>query len=318
MNTNSIEYAKKLLEENNLVAIPTETVYGLAANAFSEEAIKKIYTTKGRPSNNPLIVHISSKEKLGDIAINIPAEAHKLAQHFWPGPLTLVLEKNPEILNLVTSGKNTVGIRVPNHPTTLELLNKLSFPIVAPSANKSNHISPTSPQHVRESLSENTPYILDGGECLNGIESTIVGFRNNQPFIYRLGAISIDDIETALGKKVNVYHNEKQSPLSPGMFKKHYSPKIPLILSSDVETSIRANSHLNIGLLTFKAETISGKNITKYSLSKNGDLKEAAKNLYKGLYELESKKVDLIIAEKMPNHGLGLSINDRLTRASHK
>jgi L-threonylcarbamoyladenylate synthase len=182
------------LENDKLIAIPTETVYGLAANASSETAIKKIFTLKKRPESNPLILHIKSINYLKEIAENIPEKAMVLANNFWPGPLTLILVKKAHISELITSGKDTVAVRVPNHPLTLKLLENLNFPIVAPSANPYGSISPTSASHVEKYFKNHIDCILDGDKCEKGIESTIIGFRDNQPILYRYGAIPIEHI----------------------------------------------------------------------------------------------------------------------------
>ena len=200
MITKSLENAIITLRKNELIAIPTETVYGLAGNAYNETAIKKIFELKKRPFYNPLIVHIKSLAYLQEIASDIPDNALKLAKVFWPGPLTLVLKKQKHISDLITAGKNTVAVRVPSHPLTLDLLNKLDFPLVAPSANPFGSISPTHAEHVFNYFGEELNIILDGGECEKGLESTIIGFENNQTLLYRHGAISLEEIEKIIGK----------------------------------------------------------------------------------------------------------------------
>lgn len=313
----NIDRAVQLLKDELIVAIPTETVYGLAGNAYSEKAIKSIYSAKGRPVFNPLIVHIQSIKELDKIAINIPESAIKLANHFWPGALTLVLEKQDHISDLVTAGKSTVAVRVPNHQKTLELLGNLDFPLVAPSANKSNHISPTKAIHVQKSLGNNVPYILDGGECQKGLESTIIGFDDKDILLYRLGSISKEEIETFIGKTLKTVSNNK-APESPGMLKKHYSPNTPLVLTSNIAEELKSHPNQKIGLICIGENTFDESATIVKSLSIKKDLEEAASNLYNYMHELDELNLDLIVVEKMPEKGLGKTINDRLKRASER
>jgi L-threonylcarbamoyladenylate synthase len=313
----AIHHAVELLRAGKLVAIPTETVYGLAANAFDEEAVQAIFKTKGRPSNNPLIVHIKSLHDVEQIARNIPAIAKKLAAQFWPGALTLILDKQPEISDTISAGHETVAVRVPNHPITLELLNRLDFPLVAPSANRSNHISPTKPDHVQHSLGEKTPYILDGGSCEKGLESTIVGFEREEVILYRQGAISQDVLEDFLGKPLKNKAETTAQSQSPGSSKKHYSPKTPLVLVDTLNQQLEAEfSSMAYLVLQKPINFVSEQPI--FELSPSGDLEEAAANLFDLLYQLDQQQVDVIVAVRMPDSGLGKSINDRLMRASAK
>ena len=313
MMTTALETAKKYLEQGDVVAVPTETVYGLAANAFDEVAVGKIFQIKERPLFNPLIVHIKSIDYLSTITQNIPEVALELAAHFWPGPLTLVLEKKSNIPDIVTASKSTVGVRVPSHPLVLELLNAIDFPLAAPSANPFGYISPTTAAHVKAQLGNKIPYILDGGSCENGIESTIIGFENNKPILYRVGAISKEIIEAKIGVLAEKT-TSKSTPEAPGMLSKHYSPKTKFIVSNNIQTEIDQNKNKKIGLLLFDFETESSVNKTVH-LSKNKNLDEAAHNLYAAMHELDALNLDLIIAQQFPTHGLGNAINDRLFRA---
>ncbi len=317
MQTADIARAARELKEGRLVAIPTETVYGLAGNAFSDSAVRLIYTTKNRPPINPLIVHVKEKEAMHTVAQNIPNAALKLADLFWPGPLTLVLEKQTHISDLVTAGKNTVGIRVPDHEVTLQLLASLDFPLVAPSANRSNHISPTSPEHVRLSLGEKAPFILNGGNCSRGIESTIVGFKEGKVLLYRQGAITKAQIEEALNCEVYETNNEV-APESPGMFKKHYSPNTPLMLARDLQPLLQRYVGLKIGIITFRELLVTNHTVPQKALSPKGDLSEYAAHLYAALYEMDALNLDIILIEEVPNDGIGEAINDRLRRAAYK
>lgn len=313
--SNDIEKAAALLSADELVAIPTETVYGLAGNIYSEKAIKKIFETKQRPLFNPLIVHISSLDDLPKIVDEIPEKAKILAQHFWPGSLTMVLPKKDSIPDLITAGKNTVAVRIPNHPVTLALLQKLPFPLAAPSANPFNNISPTKPEHVARYFTDKIQMVLDGGVCKNGIESTIIGFENDEPLIYRLGALALEDIESVVGK-VQLKNKKEENPDAPGMLAKHYAPKTKTILTDDVITELQKHQHKKVGVLSF-ADTFKNDVIqTQIILSSTKNLQEAAANLYNAMHELDRENLDVIIIEKMPDYGLGVSMNDRLQRAS--
>ena len=307
--------AKNILEKEGLVAIPTETVYGLAGNIYSHKAIDNIFKTKNRPSNNPLIVHIDSYEKLADLVEEIPENAKKLAEVFWPGPLTLVLKKKKSVPYTITAGKETVAVRVPNHQLTLELLKKLDFPLAAPSANPFGSISPTSAQHVVDYFKDTLEMVLDGGNCKNGIESTIIGFENENPILYRLGSISVEEVESIVGP-LKILNKDNSSPIAPGMLSRHYAPKTKTIVSENINEELKKYPNLKIGLLLFNDDIDSNENIVKELLSNNKDLKEAATNLYAAMHRLDRKNLDLIIAEKFPNKSLGKSINDRLKRAT--
>lgn len=317
MITTDLNMAMAALEKEEPIAIPTETVYGLAANAYSEKAIKKVFHLKNRPLNNPLIVHIKSISFLPEVAQDIPPAAFQLAEKFWPGPLTLLVRKNQRITDFITAGKDTVAVRVPNHPITLELLHQLNFPLVAPSANPFSFISPTKADHVFNYFKDELPIILEGGECEKGIESTIIGFENNQAILYRLGAISIEEIENEIGE-VKILNQNNQDPKAPGMLSKHYSPKTELLLSTKIEETIKNLPDKKIGLLLFKNEIASTFPVKQEILSKKGNLPEAAKNLYAAMHRLDNQNLDIIIAEIFPNEGLGKSINDRLQRAANK
>jgi L-threonylcarbamoyladenylate synthase len=307
--------AKNILEKEGLVAIPTETVYGLAGNIYSHKAIDNIFKTKNRPSNNPLIVHIDSYEKLADLVEEIPENAKKLAEVFWPGPLTLVLKKKKSVPYTITAGKETVAVRVPNHQLTLELLKKLDFPLAAPSANPFGSISSTSAQHVVDYFKDTLEIVLDGGNCKNGIESTIIGFENENPILYRLGSISVEEVESIVGP-LKILNKNNSSPIAPGMLSRHYAPKTKTIVSENINEELKKYPNLNIGLLLFNDDIDYNENIVKEILSNNKDLEEAATNLYAAMHRLDRKNLDLIIAEKFPNKSLGKSINDRLKRAT--
>jgi L-threonylcarbamoyladenylate synthase len=315
--TTNLDLAKNALNSNEIIAIPTETVYGLAGNAYSEEAIGKIFALKKRPLYNPLIVHIKSAEFLTKVACDIPELAIKLANDFWPGPLTLVLKKQAFIPDLVTAGKNTVAIRVPNHPLALNLLDQLEFPLAAPSANPFGSISPTSALHVYHYFKDDVGIILDGGECEKGIESTIIGFENNQPVVYRLGSLSIEDIESKIGKVFTKTNNDT-APIAPGMLSRHYAPLTDTYLTNDIEKLIQSYQDKKIGLLLFHRQIKNTHVEHQEILSKSRNLKEAAKNLYAALHRLDKLNLDMIIAERLPDVGIGKTLNDKLQRATKK
>lgn len=316
ISTDTIK-AKEILEREELVAIPTETVYGLAGNIYSKKAINKIFETKKRPLFNPLIVHIDSINKLDEIATEIPEKAKKLARAFWPGSLTLVLKKKTNIPDIITAGKDTVAIRVPNHLLTLKLLQSLDFPLAAPSANPFGSISPTTAQHVADYFPQDLDMVLDGGNCKNGIESTIIGFENNEAVLYRLGSLSVEEIQSVIGTIVIKNKNEN-TPEAPGMLSRHYAPKTKTILVTDINDEIQKHPKAKVGVLLFQNSINNHTNIYQEILSCKGDLKEATANLYAAMHRLDKQNLDLIIAEKFPENDLGNSINDRLERATKK
>ncbi|GGZ74494.1 L-threonylcarbamoyladenylate synthase [Algibacter mikhailovii] len=311
-----ISKAVQLLSSDQVVAIPTETVYGLAGNIYSNKAINLIFKTKKRPFFNPLIVHIQSAEALSDIVSHIPEKAKQLANAFWPGSMTLVLKKQSNIPDIITAGKDTVAVRVPNHPTTLELLKQLPFPIAAPSANPFGSISPTKPEHVERYFKENISQVLDGGPCKKGIESTIIGFENDEPIIYRLGALAVEDIEGVVGK-VSIKNKKEVSPDAPGMLERHYAPSTRTFLTDNVSEEIKKHEGKRIGILSFKSKLDDLNIASQIILSPKGDLTEAAARLYGAMHDLDRESLDVIIAERFPDSGLGKSINDRLQRATY-
>jgi L-threonylcarbamoyladenylate synthase len=310
-----ISKAAELLKKGELVAIPTETVYGLAANAFNGTAVAKIYETKGRPQFNPLIIHSNSFEKFLSWGIQIPQEALKLAAAYSPGPLTLVVPKGNMIPDIVTAGHPSVAIRIPKHQICLELLSQLDFPLAAPSANLSGRISPTNATHVYDQLGEKIPYVLDGGDCEIGLESTIISFYGNTPSLLRLGGLAIEEIETVLGKKLDrskLLNNE--NPEAPGMLSRHYAPKTKLRIGNYNDFSDLVN-HENVVCIRFREFDVNIPKKSQIILSENGNLNEAAQRLFAAMRKADDMNADLIIAEKFPENGLGLAINDRLKRA---
>ncbi len=306
-----IRKAAKILSEGGLVAIPTETVYGLAANAFNEEAITNIFKVKNRPSFDPLITHIASINDLKDLTSDIPLTAKKVVANFWPGPLTVILPKTAKISDLITSGLDSAAFRVPNHPITSKLLALVDFPLVAPSANPFTYVSPTTAQHVADQLGDKVDYILDGGPCSIGLESTIISFTKQTPKILRLGGLSTEEIEQVIGS-IDIQTHSSSTPEAPGMLTSHYSPGKPLLVGK-LEDLLKENIEKKVGIISFK------KSFSAYInsvLAPSGNLCEAAQNLFKSLRWMANQPVDIILTEFVPNHGLGRAINDRLTRAS--
>lgn len=305
--------AKQLLQSEELVAIPTETVYGLAANALSEAAILKVYTAKNRPKFDPLIAHVDSLEKVEALTGSIPEKAHKLARQFWPGPLTILLDKKPDVPDLLTSGLNRVAVRIPNHPLTLELLSRIDFPLAAPSANPFGYVSPTTAKHVDDQLGEKVAYILDGGKCHVGLESTIVGFEGEEVVVYRLGGTKVEEIEQMVGP-VRVDVNMSSNPAAPGMLKSHYSPGRKMILGN-IAKNLKRLDKTSTGIISFKdTYDVPASNLS--ILSVTGDLEEAARNIFSSLRQMDQKHIDVVLAEYVPKDGLGRAINDRLRRAA--
>ena len=309
-----IAYAARLLTEGQLVGIPTETVYGLAANALDDKAVAHIFAVKNRPHFDPLIVHLSSVSALQDYALNLPSRAAELASRFMPGPLTLLLPKKDIIPDLVTAGSALCAFRIPAHPMTQDLLASLDFPLAAPSANPFGYISPTTAAHVAQQLGAQIPYILDGGPCQIGLESTIAGMEGDEIVIYRKGGLSVEAIEAICGP-VRVATHSSSNPLAPGMLKSHYAPRIPLRLLEDPNNFPFGNAD-RLAALVFKDYLTGIPEDRQIRLSPNGDLEEAARLLFSAMRELDATDAQGIVAELMPERGLGRAINDRLRRAA--
>jgi L-threonylcarbamoyladenylate synthase len=311
-----IHEAARLLKQSEVIGFPTETVYGLAGNAFNPESVAKIFAVKNRPTFDPLIVHTYSVGRLHDFVEDIPAVAEALARHFWPGPMTLVLRKKPVIPDLVTAGLDTVAVRIPGHPLALELLKSIDFPIAAPSANPFGYVSPTNPQHVDAQLGDKIPYILDGGACRIGLESTIIAFQDTRPTVLRLGGITIEDIEKVAGR-VKVQLHSSSNPSAPGMLESHYAPMTPVELG-DIQNLFKVHKGSKTGVLSFRDDYSKIMDIPCFVLSKSGDMAEAAARLFSGLRQLDALHLHYIISETVPDEGLGRAINDRLRRAAVK
>lgn len=309
---NQIKQAAKIIKEGDIVAFPTETVYGLGADALNPLAVAKIFALKERPSFDPLIVHIASISDIKRLTSINDDRVYKLAEKFWPGPLTMVLPKNEIVPDIVTSGLPTVGLRMPNNEIALELIKTAECPIAAPSANKFGRISPTSAEHVRKHLPL-VSYILDGGHTTVGIESTVIALNSDGFIILRQGIITQEDLETVLpvSKKPVSKHTELSSP---GLLKSHYSPNKPLYIlgANNVPTS-----KTNAGFISFSIIDVTGYRIIEH-LTHNADLKEAAVNLFGALHRLEDAEIEFIVAEPVPEIGIGIAIMDRLRKAAYR
>jgi len=306
MKLANIKKAKKLLSKRECVAIPTETVYGLAGNAYSDRACQKIYKLKKRPKNNPLIVHYFNIQRLKkDCHLN--NDFIKLYKKFCPGPLTFILnlKKSSEISKIITNNKNSLAIRFPRHSVTRKLLKILEFPLAAPSANPSSRVSAVTSADVKEDFGKKIKYVLEGGKASIGIESTIIDLRK-KPQILRLGGLNVSNIQKILKKKIPINSNPLKIS-SPGQFKFHYSPGIPIRLNA--KNILQSEAYLLI-----RKKKVNKSNY--YFLSKKGNLKEAAKNLYTTLRKIKKKRYSSIEVCKIPDRGYGKTINDRLLRAS--
>lgn len=310
-----IQNAADVIRQGGLVAFPTETVYGLGADALNEEAVKKIYKAKGRPSDNPMIVHIARASDLGQLTPKLSPDIVKLADSFWPGPLTLVLPKKDNVPNTTTGGLDTVAVRIPDNPIAVELIRLSETPIAAPSANISGKPSPTRAEHVIEDLEGKIDVILSGGDSRIGIESTVLDLTNEIPTILRPGIITDEQIEAAIGKKVKISggskENNPQSPKSPGMKYKHYSPNAEMVVvegqRNKVEEEIQRLKILNeklgskVGVILFEEQAFI----------------EAAQNFYNELRELDSRGVDLILAGALSDKdGVGFAVMNRMMKSA--
>ena len=299
-----IKEAVKLLDQGGLVAFPTETVYGLGADAINDTATASIYEKKGRPSFNPLIAHVDSTA-MASKYVQITPVAQKLMDTFWPGPLTLVLKRKTDctVSLLASAGLDTLAVRCPNNPIALELIRAFGKPIVAPSANKSGRISPTTPEHIIQDYGDEAPFILDGGACQVGVESTVLLCDEDKVAVLRYGGLPIEDIESLIGPVIRPERDE-DAPHSPGQIKSHYAPHLPLRMNA-------AKASQGEALLGFGHSPAATLN-----LSPTGDLKQAAANLFSMMHQLDCDKYTGIAVMPIPMRGLGYAINDRLKRAS--
>ncbi len=339
-NPSALKRAGGILREGGLVAFPTETVYGLGADALNPEAVQKIYLAKGRPSDNPLIVHIADEQALAPLVSEIPTQAEQLMEKFWPGPLTLVLPRSPRIPDRVTGGLATVAVRMPDHPVALALLKEAGVPVAAPSANLSGRPSPTTAQHVWQDLAGRVEMIIDSGPVGVGVESTVLDLTTETPMILRPGGVTAEELEQVLGKKPALDpsltatkaadpaggQGEELVPRSPGMKYTHYSPEAQVILVEGdlpvmVETIQRlAGEHLGqglkVGIMATSETQEAYREGTVISVGSRGDLSTVAANLYGSLREFDARGVQVILAEGFDQAGLGAAVMNRLTKAA--
>ncbi len=310
-----IDIAADHLRAGRLVAIPTETVYGLAANAFDEYAVAAIFKAKNRPQFNPLIIHTDRIARLSGWGLQMPDLALALAARYSPGPLTYVLPASDRIPDIVTAGSGAVAVRIPDHPLTLALLSVLDFPLAAPSANPSGFVSPTTAQHVFDQLGQQIGYILDGGPCRVGLESTILSFLEDTPTLLRPGGLPLEAIEKLIGPVRIPPSGYSDNPVAPGMLARHYATRHPLLLG-DPE---RFMGHCDPGrtaIISFCKTYPQVPLNQQFVLSANQNLEEAATRLFAAMREADAMEIDVILAEIFPDHGLGRAINDRLRRAA--
>ncbi len=314
---NLIHRAAEIIRQGGVVAFPTETVYGLGANAFDPLAVARIFEIKDRPYFDPLIVHISGFEEMAGLASAIPPDAEKLIRRCWPGPLTIVLSKKESVPDLVTSGLPTVAVRMPKHPMALRLIREAGCPLAAPSANPFGYVSPTTADHVREQLGDRVDLILDGGPCEVGLESTIISFSEERPRLLRPGGLPLEEIEAIIGR-VETYPVGETAPSSPGRLPRHYAPKTPIVIDR-WKGNLEVYQGKRVGLLAFREpEVVSLPFDHVEVLSPRGDLREAASNLFAAIRRLDALDLEAILAEAVPEAGLGRAIMDRLGRASRK
>ena len=308
----AIEEAARILRSGGLVAFPTETVYGLGADACNPEAVARIFEVKRRPFFDPIILHVADADSVSAYGTLPQGKASDLMARFWPGPLTLVIPKKPVVPDIVTSGLDTVAIRVPSHPSALALLRAADRAIAAPSANLFGHVSPTQAQHVADQLADSVDLILDGGPCEVGIESTIVSLVTDPPRILRTGGTVIEDIEALLGSMDVAGSSEK--PEAPGQLPRHYSTRTPLFLVGEIPPELPPGPRT--GLLSFTSPASASQYAAVEVLSQSGDLREAAANLFAALRRLDTLGLDRIVARPCPERGLGAAIMDRLRRCA--
>ncbi|MFP4224760.1 MAG: L-threonylcarbamoyladenylate synthase [Phycisphaeraceae bacterium] len=318
-----IDRAAAVLRTGGLVAFPTETVYGLGANALDAEAVAGIFEAKGRPTFDPLIVHVTDAGEAAELVASFPPLAEELARRFWPGPLTMVLPKKPIVPDLVTAGLSTVAVRVPGHELARALIARARVPVAAPSANRFGGVSPTRAEHVAEELSGRIDLILDGGPCRTGVESTVISLtgvlRDEPPVLLRPGGLPVEQIEEVTGplaapRTEDAAADAEAGRMSPGMLDRHYAPRTPMRLVDDFDASPGAG----VALLSFRElePALAERAVACEVLSRGGDLRQAAAALFAAIRRLDGSGAELILAQRVPDRGLGRAINDRLRRAA--
>jgi L-threonylcarbamoyladenylate synthase len=311
-----VQHAARLIAAGRLVAFPTETVYGLGANALDTSAVAGVFAAKERPHFDPLIVHVATLEAARDLVTDFPDIAVRLAERFWPGPLTLVLPKVDRVPDLVTAGLPSVAVRIPAHPLALELIERAGVPIAAPSANPFGQVSPTTAQHVAAQLADRIDYILDGGPCRVGVESTVLHLGGERPLLLRPGGVSLEDLEAVIGPVETLPSSpasDEGPQAAPGLLERHYAPRTPLQIVDELPPPDQRSES---GLLTLgpvdEAHTFAAVEV----LSPTANLTEAAAHFYAALRRLDDAGLSQILARRFPPHGLGRALNDRLQRAA--
>jgi L-threonylcarbamoyladenylate synthase len=311
----AVRRAADILRQGGLVAFPSETVYGLGADATNPTAVARIFEVKERPHFDPLIVHLAKADWLDRLASSVPSEASRLAGRFWPGPLTMVLPKREIIPDIVTAGLATVAVRVPSHPVAHAMIERAGVPVAAPSANRFGRISPTTAQAVAAELDDRIDLILDGGPTPHGVESTIVEFAADGPRLLRPGPITREELSECLVREIALATHAASAPTAPGQFPRHYAPTTPLrLLTQAAEFTPRPGQ--KVGLLAFRSAPLGSRFAAVEILSLRGDLRSAAASLFGAMRRLDAAGLDLIVAEAVPDTGIGLAIMDRLRKAS--
>ncbi|WP_342786441.1 L-threonylcarbamoyladenylate synthase [Desulfurococcus sp.] len=332
--------AVRILLNKGIVAFPTETVYGLGAVIYYEDAVEKIFKAKMRPPDNPLIIHISTLDMLEEVALNIPEDAYRLINRFWPGPLTLILPRNPRVPKIVTGGLDTIAVRMPGHPTALELINMVGYPIAAPSANLSGRPSPVMAEHVIRDLMGRIDAVIDAGETFFGVESTVVNILEEPPTLLRPGAYPVEEIEKVLGRKIAIPDFARglkysEVALAPGIKYRHYSPEAKLILveSAADDYSVIVNKIIEAVRDIYSVSTnsdvciVSSIETSSYYrklekvkavliIGSRRNLYEVAKNLFKILRDVDNIGCKIVFVEGFPETGIGLAVMNRLRKAS--
>jgi L-threonylcarbamoyladenylate synthase len=324
-NNPQVVDAAHFLQENEVVALPTETVYGLGGNAESDVAVEKIFAAKGRPSDNPLIIHIAEKHQLAAFVAEIPKKAEILMERFWPGPLTIIFKKKDGVLSdKATAGLETVAVRMPDHPVALALLKKCQLPIAAPSANRSGKPSPTNAEHVMEDLNGKIAGVLDGGSTGVGVESTVLDCTEEIPVILRPGGVTKEQLETVVGEVHldRALIDEASKPKAPGMKYQHYAPNAPLYLVNGSKSFLQGlieekqKDGLRVGVLATEESVEYYQADVSIACGKRGELESVATALYETLRSFNQEKVDIIFSEMFPNTGVGHAIMNRLQKAA--
>lgn len=300
--------AAALLRSGGLVAFPTETVYGLGANALDEQAVRRVFAAKGRPADNPLIVHVASLDEVTSVARSLPPAARRLAERYWPGPLTLVLDTRPEVPSVTRGGLATIAVRVPAHPLALELLREAGVPVAAPSANRSGRPSPTTAAHVRDDLGDRVDLVLDGGPCVLGLESTVVDARGDVPVVLREGSLSADELGALAGSAA-------QLGASPGTRHRHYAPRCQVVVAPvGLGASVAAASHAEGRQVALVGPDGTPEGVLGLAVVDGAE--ELGRRLYALLRQAEDAGVDVVVVEGVPEHGVGRAVMDRLRRAA--